>query len=339
MISPEIFRKVVDTSPQRGVVAHSTPILMMGSCFSDNIGRRLSESFFDVVSNPFGPLYNPESVASAVERILDGRRFSDADFRCHPSGLWYSPELHSSFSSVNKEKVRIKADEALDEARRVMLSDNPPLLIFTFGTVYCYEFADSPGTVVANCHKLPASVFKKIRLTPESVAGRWTALSRRLLSINPSARIMFTVSPVRHLSEGAHANNLSKSSLLLATDDVCSATGAMYFPSYEILMDELRDYRFYAADMTHPSEVASEYIFRRFLDTFCSPDEIVLAGKCEDLYRRFAHRPLTDDENTYKTFMQKSFEKASALMDGNPELTGAIHRFLRRLNPTVPNEL
>ena len=242
---------------------------MLGSCFSDNIGRQLADFGFDVCVNPFGTLYNPISIMQSIELLASDRVFDDSD--CIQIGAgderWCSFSHHTSFARESREEFLTNANKALADAREHFSSCNK--IIITLGTAWCFRNLDT-GKVVSNCLKRPANEFIRERLTSSEVTQALT----RIAKLCPGKEFIFTVSPIRHFKDGAHGNQVSKSALLLGIDDFLSGTlthrlqngeHSDYFPAYEIMMDELRDYRFYAEDMCHPSQQAVDYIRERFL--------------------------------------------------------------------------
>jgi len=251
-------------SPVR--LSYSDRIVLLGSCFADNMGTRMRDAGFDVCANPFGTLYNLVSLCRAAERLESGTPFTAAD--CVEmgagAGLVCSFHHHTSFARSTPEEFLEAANASLAEAHGHWRSAG--LVIITLGTSYCFRHVES-GLVVSNCLKRPGGEFVREMLP----AGESASLLRGLVSRFPDKRFILTVSPIRHLGDGAHANQLSKSALLLAADSVTDGERVVYFPAYEIVMDELRDYRFYAEDMVHPSSQAADYIWERFCD-FALPD-------------------------------------------------------------------
>ena len=264
-------------------------IMVLGSCFADETGRRLAECGLDVCVNPFGTLYNPVSVCNSISRLQCGVPFTQED--CIEmgagAGLVCSFSHHTSFARPTPEAFLANANAVLEVASARWKASNRVLI--TLGTAWVYRHKES-GEVVANCLKRPAGEFSRERLTVPQTA----ALLKSLVQRYPDKFFVFTVSPIRHLSDGAHGNQVSKSILLLALEEVCAAfpDRTVYFPAYEILLDELRDYRFYAEDMVHPSLQAAEYVFGKFL-SFAFPDEE--RSRLEERRKAFKasqHRPM-----------------------------------------------
>lgn len=235
----------------------SDRICLLGSCFSDTIGTRLIEAGFSAQINPFGQLYNPASIAAAVRRLDSAEPFAESE--CIEMGAgaqkFCSFEHHTSFARSSKEDFLANANASLEQSAAFWKSCN--VVIITLGTAFVWRH---DGQVVANCLKRPACEFERSLLSLEQIQ----ALLSEVVRSHPEKRFIFTVSPIRHLSDGAHNNTLSKSLLHLGTQAVLDGERCCYFPAYEIVMDELRDYRFYAADMVHPRDIAGDYIWEKF---------------------------------------------------------------------------
>ena len=293
------FRTKVAIEKSGLFIGYGDGIVMLGSCFTENIGARLSCRLMDVCVNPFGTLYNPASIADAVERLAENRMFTAGELFEY-GGRWHSFAHHSRFSSADREKALERINSSYAEA--VAALRRCSVLIVTFGTAYVFT---RDGRVVANCHKLPASEFARTMLGIDEITEIWDRAIQTLGRLNPQMRILFTVSPVRHLADGAHGNQSSKATLLLATDSLVERFGQCgYFPSYEIMMDELRDYRFYASDITHPSEMAVDYIMERFSDAYFTEETRRQADACMKLSRMVNHRPMSDNAVEVRRFRE-----------------------------------
>ncbi len=275
------------------LISHERPVVMLGSCFSDNIGGSLRQELFDCDVNPFGTLYNPASIAGGLLDLLYGRSYTVDDLFQH-EGVWHSFAHHSAFSGTDPEEVLTRINDRLQECTEALRSAS--VLIVTFGTAWIFREKAS-NKVVANCHKLHPDTFTREMLSVTSVVGLWKKMLREVTARYPGMKVMFTVSPIRHLADGAHGNQLSKSTLLLAVDKLCAEfpETALYFPSYEIMMDDLRDYRFYAADMTHPSEMAIKYIYDIFKRSFMDDKTVALTKEFAKVTAKLSHRPMTRD--------------------------------------------
>ena len=294
----------VADEPCKVGISYEDKIMMLGSCFTDNIGRQLADYGFDVCVNPFGTLYNPVSILRSVERLISGTPFTAED--CVQIGAgdtrWCSFSHHTSFARASREEFLEHANMALKAAHEHFLSCSK--VIITLGTSWCFRHKESDA-IVSNCLKHPASEFFRERLSAAEV----TEALRRIVELccESSAGVcpkqfIFTVSPIRHFKDGAHGNQISKSALLLGIDDLLAGLPADlsmnpfyfadYFPAYEIVMDELRDYRFYAEDMCHPTQQTVDYIRERFLGWALHADESPRLQEKIREYRRSCHIPL-----------------------------------------------
>ena len=271
----------VTLEPAPVSVSYGDRILVLGSCFADEIGRRLSEAGFRVLTNPFGTLYNPVSIGNALARLSSGVPFTEQDVVEMGAGagkvcsFWH----HTSFARDTAEAFLENANQSLEEAAAFWKDCNK--VIVTLGTAWAFRQNDT-GETVANCLKRPDAEFTRYRLTVSQVS----TILNGLLQKNPGREFIFTVSPIRHLADGAHGNQLSKSTLLLATE------GLPYFPAYEIMMDELRDYRWWAEDMVHPTQQAAAYLCDRFIEWALPVREWDLYESKMKEWRRSRHRPL-----------------------------------------------
>ena len=312
------FRTKVELPVSELNISYSNRMMLLGSCFSENIGKMLVDSKFSCDVNPFGILYNPLSIASALDDMLRCRTYTADDWELFETDCWHSYMHHSRFSASTQSECLELINERLHEASENLKSLD--CLLITFGTAWVYRLA-SNGCVVANCHKQPDKLFCRELLTVDEIVREYAMLIERLLRLRPSLQILFTVSPIRHIKDGLHGNQISKSVLLLAVDRLCALFPCChYFPSYEIQLDELRDYRFYATDMTHPSEVAVDYIYSRFSEACFSDSAQQAATDCEKLYRQLRHRPLTDNAEAIARFKASTEKLRQQLLDRYPYL-------------------
>lgn len=317
------FRTTIKPLANKGVIAHDGVITMLGSCFSDNIGRRLQDALFDVEVNPFGTLYNPASIALALQDLINCREFCINDLFEY-QGRYHSFSHHSSFSGVNADDVISRINDKIDGASERLKRSR--VLIITFGTAYVYEYKKTQS-VVSNCHKLPASNFSRRSMAVDEIVSLWSKLIVKIREINPEINIIVTVSPIRHLADGAHENQLSKSTLLLAVNKLChELDNVIYFPAYEIMMDDLRDYRFYASDMIHPSDVAIGYIYEIFSQSFFSEETNNIVRESEKLMRRLKHRHMTDDVSVIEKFNLSTQQIIDRILSAYPYLEQAINK-------------
>lgn len=303
---------------QKISINHESEIMLIGSCFVQNIGQKLCELKFKADVNPFGIMYNPFSISAAIKRIVNGEQFGTASKELvFHNEQWHSMLHHSDFSHRDKETALDRINERLTAAHRNIA--NLDVLIVTLGTAYIYK-NKKDGTVVGNCHKLPANIFERCLLSVEEIVQELGESIDILLNLRPELKIVFTVSPIRHLRDGAHDNRISKATLLLAVEELCRrfTSNCKYFPAYEIVLDELRDYRFYAEDMVHPSTVAIEYIWERFSDFCFDRTQLQLNKDIMEIVRAMAHRPFDEESESYRKFIGNVLYKIERIIDKHP---------------------
>ena len=301
------FRTEIEISPLAERVSYGAKIFALGSCFAENISERLQRAKFSVISNPFGVLFNPYSIANALERLDNARSFAVCDIRAGKDS-YFSFDAHSSLDGkshteafANMNKAVAVGSKALREADWVIL---------TFGTAWVYE---KEGKVVANCHKQPAAEFNRRRLSVAEIIERYDRLFGGALR---DKRVILTVSPVRHVGDGLQENSVSKATLRLAVEElVAKYENAYYFPSYEILIDDLRDYRYYAEDMAHPSKIAVDYVWERFCEAALSPTAQELLPRIAQIVTAAEHRPFNPESEAHRAFCRKMLAKAEAMSE------------------------
>ena len=312
------FRTKVDVQPFPFSLGYHTPMLFCGSCFTENIGSMMHERKLPILINPFGVVFNPISVKLVIERVLSGKSFDETelDFR---NGLWYSYLHHTSFSSPDKEKC-LELINA-EQAKAADFIKKAQCLLVTFGTARVYYLKQS-GEPVANCHKIPAKEFENRLLNVDEIVKEWSALIDKLLKQNPDLKVVFTISPVRHWKDGAIGNQQSKSILNVAVHELLNAypKNAFYFPAYEILMDDLRDYRYYADDMLHPSKVAVEYIWEKFKSSIIDSNSLKLMVDVEKVISATSHRPFNPDTKDHQAFLASTLNQIIKMKLVNPRL-------------------
>lgn len=307
----------VELPVSQSEIKHSDIIMIMGSCFAENIGNKLSDNKFRCDRNPFGILYNPMSIYEALSCILENKKYTDTDLM-ESGGKWFSLMHHGAFSSASKEEclnnINIRISEGHENLKKA------DWLIITFGTARVYRWSDD-GRIVGNCHKLSAKLFTRELLEIDEVVSNYTSLITRIKEVNPKIKIIFTVSPIRHAKDGMHGNQISKSVLLVAIDKICSVMdNCHYFPSYEIMMDELRDYRFYADDMLHPSIKAVDYIWEKFSETYFDGKTNDVIKSWEEIKRALGHKPFNPNSEAYINFLSQILLKIGRLKEKFPYL-------------------
>ncbi len=290
-------------------LSYADSIMLLGSCFADGMGQRLLEAKFRCDVNPFGTLYNPFSVTKAIRRIVSGHEYTMDDLVQY-GGLWHSMMHHGSFSCADRSETLHLINNRLAKAHDAL--HDVSLLILTLGSAWVYSAKGdggdtglAAGTVVGNCHKMPESWFCRRRLTVEEIVADCTSLFAELFASMPRLRILMTVSPIRHVRDGLHGNQLSKATLLLAVDELSRryAGRVCYFPAYEILNDELRDYRFYADDLVHPSAMATDYVWRCFCEHCLTKEARDVMQSVNKVEKMIAHRPLHPEGDEYRAFL------------------------------------
>lgn len=289
--------------------------LMFGSCFAEHVGRRLCAALPDghVEVNPFGVLYNPASVADALDLLLDESRRADDALFCGRDGMWHSLRHAGCVSATTREVCAATVGKRLDAARKALRRAD--VLCATFGTARAYRHKAS-GIIAANCHKEPAADFEELELDVEETVSRWCALIDRLQQANGRLRLVFTVSPYRYIKYGLHGSQLTKARLLLAIDEICRRRPqALYFPAYELVVDDLRDYRFYDTDMLHPSEQAVDYVWAHFGQWAFTPELHEYAREKAAIARDDAHRPLHPDSEAARQFAKQREARRKAFAE------------------------
>ncbi|MDR2962270.1 MAG: GSCFA domain-containing protein [Bacteroidales bacterium] len=305
-----IFRTEIRPKPSDFKISHAQRGLTIGSCFSDSMGNRLQDAKFPLLRNPLGVVYNPASVLTALHILSGKKTFSEVDLFCE-QGIWKSYFLHSSFSSTEKSSVLENIAEVQHRFRSEFV--HLDYCIVTLGTAWVYALAAS-GEIVSNCHKTPANRFTRRQLSVAEIFTALTHIREVLQTINPNIYLIFTISPVRHWADGAHENQVSKSRLFVALDDFLYAHhNTHYFESYELLIDDLRDYRFYEEDLLHPNSQAITYIWEQFCATYFSAETQKIVGDFSALYRAMQHRPFQRKSAEYQSFCEKYITLSKSL--------------------------
>jgi hypothetical protein len=292
-------------------------MLLMGSCFTSEIGQQLEKAKFPALANPFGVLYNPVSVYNGLDILLKKRFFSYGDLH-YFNQQWFSFYHHGSFSHPDKESCLEQINQSIGQASE-HLGDSKFLFI-TFGTAWAYEHKET-REIVSNCHKIPANRFNRFLVKLEDMLDLYRNLLEQLFARLPFARVIFTVSPVRHWKDGPEMNQLSKSMLFVLIHTLIEEfSGCSYFPSYEIMMDDLRDYRFYKKDMLHPNEVAVEYIWNIFGKTYFEDDTLAVCREIEKIKSATEHRPMNPGSEQHQRFVEATRKQISQLQIQYPKL-------------------
>jgi hypothetical protein len=297
---------------------HQMSVLLMGSCFTENIGRQLERYLFPVCINPFGVTYNPLSVKRSLDALILKEAYSADELKQYKD-LWFSFDHYTAYSSPDRDVALEQINRSFSKAKEVLKKAST--LILTWGTSWVYRYKET-GQVVCNCHKIPEKEFTREQLSTREIISAYESLLPQLFEFNPGLKIIHTVSPVRHWKDGAHGNQLSKASLLLAGDALQKQFPDYfyYFPSYEIVMDELRDYRFYAEDMIHTSGQATAYIWERFQKVLLSGSAGEIISDLGPLLKMREHRPLNTSGEVFKKMQGQMQNKLELLKTKYPDL-------------------
>ena len=309
-----ILQTEIKIQPMKQTIAYGDGLLFLGSCFADEVGGICRGLGFDALVNPFGVLYNPASIAQSVERLGNGSPFTHDEVIAVGEGQYCTFSHNTAFWNSSEKALLEQANRNLEEAQAHF--KKAKWIVISLGTSWAFRDKETQK-VVSNCHKLPAARFERVFLPVEQ---SYQYLSE-IVQQHPEKRFIFTISPLRHLKDGLHENQLSKAALLLAVDQVCKQfANAHYFPAYEILLDELRDYRFYKEDMVHPTEQAVRYIWERFVDFAVDPKEKPAMKASAELKQMLQHKPLFPESEAFKKFELMKEEKISGLKRDFPKV-------------------
>lgn len=307
------FRTIVKVEKFPFDVSHQDGIVSMGSCFSENIGWLFQQSKFKININPFGQQYNPISIANALERLVSAELYQDFDLIQH-NGLYHSFMHHGSFSGEDKEAVLGTMNAELLQASGDLKKAS--VLFVTFGTAHYFKWNEN-GQVVSNCHKIPNNLFSQHLATPDEIVSAFEAVWLKIKAINPDLRVVFTVSPVRYFAFGHYENSVSKAHLFTAIYALQKKYEEMfsYFPAYEIVLDDLRDYRFYKEDMLHPTHQAIQYVWEALVVAIFSETTLQLMMEIDEIQTAAKHRPRNADTEAHKIFQKKYLAKIDFLQE------------------------
>lgn len=277
---------------------YNTQFALFGSCFTQNIGKRLQRYKFKTLINPLGILYSPLSIADSLQRLFNKKLFTYSDIHLL-NEQWFSFHHHTKLNSNEKETHLTKLNNIVDEAFQFLQTAD--VVVFTLGTAYSYQLIET-GEVVANCQKVPQQFFNKNRSSVKQIIEIYEVLLKQLFALNQNLQVVFTVSPVRHIKDGIIENQKSKATLLLAIDYLTQQFNdkTSYFPAYEIMIDELRDYRFYDADLLHPNETAIDYIWKQFCSSYLSEPAKATMQQLNKLLQQVQHKPFNPSSEQHK---------------------------------------
>lgn len=293
------------------LVGHEQAILLIGSCFTENMGAKLKQHKFNMLENPNGILFNPISIAKAISSYLDNKQYKAADL-FYQDECWNSWEHHSRFSNPDKDACLKAINQSLQQAHAFI--KRAQWVMITLGSAYVYTLNNEGNEVVANCHKVPIDKFNKKLLSVAEITNALQAMLENLYRHNPVAKIIFTISPVRHLRDGFVENNRSKSALVQAVHQlVAQDENRFYFPAFELVIDDLRDYRFYAEDMVHPNYAATNYVWEKFVAACIDEPSQKLMKAINTINAAKNHKPFNPSSGQHKKFLQKYLEMVNEL--------------------------
>jgi hypothetical protein len=311
------FRTEIHILPSDNKISHKSKILMVGSCFTEYIGALMMKYKFDLDINPIGIVYNPFSASSCLNALIDNKVYRSEDL-FETNGRFVSFDHHGHFSDPDPDICLKHINSRIKQGSYQL--KNAAYAIITFGTAWVYRL-DGSGRIVSNNHKLPARHFTRELLKVDNIVGHYQQLIKDIRDFNPTVRLIFTVSPVRHWKDGAPMNMVSKSTLILAIHELMRLFDfTEYFPSYELAMDDLRDYRFYDEDMIHPNAQMTSYIWQKFSETYFGQDTMDLVRKLESINKALSHKSFYPGSEEYKTFVNKQLKLVDEVKRNHPYL-------------------
>ena len=283
-----------------------TKMLSMGSCFANEMGQKMQEHKFNISTNPGGILFNPQSIFTILKMALNQQSLPEWSFASR-QGMQVNYLLHSDMAAKDEQTLHQSFQQLSSRLKNDVANAN--LVIFTFGTAFVYTLREN-GEIVANCHKVPQKHFEKRLLSVEEIVGGFASVKAQIEALNPNVKFMLTVSPVRHIKEGLPQNNLSKSTLRLACHQLTEAfDNVSYFPAYELMMDDLRDYRFYESDLIHPNEQAREYIWERFGESWFNEATGLFVNEWAKVKAALAHKAFSAESEEHQAFLRSTLKK------------------------------
>ena len=310
------FRTEIKLKPEENRIDHNSTVVLIGSCFSEHMEEKLEHYKFDQFTNPFGIVFHPGAIEKSICSCVDQKAYHRKDLMQN-GALWLSLDHHSRFSGTDPELVLQKINKSIAQGHLALKKASH--LIITLGTSWAYRWADT-GALVANCHKIPQKKFKKVLLSREETVLSLKNTVSKVREINPEIQFIFTLSPVRHLKDGFVQNNHSKALLHAAIQQMSHEEKIHYFPAYEIMMDDLRDYRFYKSDMIHPSDEAVTYIWELFAKSWISDEARQLMAEIEDIQRALRHKPFDPGSKAHQVFLEQLDQKIEQLRLRHPQI-------------------
>ena len=311
------FTTKIPISKSTNPIDYNSNIMSLGSCFAENMGDKFQYFKFQITTNPFGIIFNPVSIEMLISRAVNNIQCTENDIFFH-NDLWHCFEVHSELSHTDKETFLTNLNLKIQQSHNLIIQSTH--IIITYGTSWVYRNKQT-GKIVANCHKIPQNQFEKEILSKETIEKAIQNTIALVQKINPDCHFIFTISPVRHIKDGFVENNISKSHLIAAIHSSnFQLPASSYFPSYEIMIDELRDYRFYAEDMLHPSQMAIDYIWQRFSETTISAESYSIMQEVDNIQKGLAHRPFNPDSASHQEFCKNLIKKINTLASKFPQI-------------------
>lgn len=298
-MAEQLFRTTLKLKPQNSPINYQSSVTLIGSCFSENMHKKLAYYGFQTNTNPFGILFHPIAIEKTLKTCVYLKKYSKEDL-FYFNELFHSFDLHSEFSNPSEEDLLYQINQIITETHSKLKTTTH--LIITLGTAWIYE---KEGEIVANCHKVPQKEFNKKLLSIKEISASLKRIKELIQSINPAIQIIYTVSPIRHLKDGFTENTLSKSYLIAAIHQVTNTKNNWYFPAYEIMMDDLRDYRFYEKDMLHPNEIAIDYIWHYFKNVWIDKHTESLQNEIEKIRKAKMHKAFQPNSTAHQQFIKE----------------------------------
>lgn len=325
------FRTELTVTPTNLNIDHKSEIVTAGSCFAEVIGTKLIENKFNAMVNPFGTIFNPLSLAYLLDLASSGLSLPETSY-LNTRGTWFNYYFHSSLYGKSKEELHQKLWKLLNLTLKKL--EKADFLILTLGTAYVYRLRET-GKTVANCHKMPSKHFEKILLSPEEIEIRLRETFQKLKALSPKLQIIISVSPVRHIKDTLPLNNVSKSILRVATHNLSTNTGFItYFPAFEIIMDDLRDYRFYKEDLIHPTNQAEKYVWEKFSTAFFTEETKQINKEWLSIKKAIEHKAFHPESPEHLKFLESTLEKAQKL-SSSLALSEEIEVLKQKLNLNI----
>ncbi len=320
------FRTIFDIPISKNQISLQSKIITIGSCFSDVIGNQLFVNKINTFTNPFGTVFNPSAIFKLLNQSIQNQPVEDAHF-LENDGLWYHYDFHSQNNKTTKADLKTELESLQKNVLKKL--QQADFLIITLGTAFAYQLLESKK-YVANCHKMPSQLFRKDLLHVKHICQEFEQFYKKIKELNPKMNIVLTVSPVRHIKDGIPENQLSKSILRAACHYLClDFEGVQYFPAYEIMMDDLRDYRFYEADLIHPNKIAESYIIEKFSNAYFDKNLLNFVKDWSKISTDLNHRPFNENSASHQKFLKnlmKKLEDISKIVNVEKEKEAVLSR-------------